>query len=358
MKINLTLLGAKLTGGSFNLMEVAHRLGVRGYDVVVTTTGELHDLDWFTKTRTPAFDINITPLVGTLAYRIYRRVLRGTILTPFPDVEMKDLMRSIPNCDINIATTWPTAFSVFRSGKGVPLYYFQHLDSLFSKDLVSNTRHDEALYLPIQKYVCSTWLKERTEERLKIKVNGVLTAGIDRSVYHPQIRQNKKIKILSLGRKVEWKGFSELQQAMAALYKKNKNIEWIVYSSHDTPKSTVEAPFTLVKSPYGKQLADLYAQCDIVVNPSWHEGFAQPALEGMASGCAVVTTPYGAEDFAKDKQNCLVIDAKNSKAIENAIQLLLDDSVLREGVAAGGLETAQQFYWDNIIDQWEKVLAK
>lgn len=358
MIINFTLLGAKLTGGSFNLMEVAHRLGERGHDITVTTTGEARDIDWFTQTRTPAFKINIAPLSGTLAYRLYRRALKGSILTPFPDVEIRDLMRSIPEGDINIATTWPTAFSVFRSGKGLPLYYFQHLDSLFSKDSISNARHDEALYLPMKKYVCSTWLKERTEERLKISVQGVLTAGIDKTVYKPQPHQNKKIKILSLGRKVDWKGFNELQQAMTALYKKNKNIEWVVYSSHDTPESTAQAPFTLVKSPYGKQLADLYAQCDILVNPSWHEGFAQPALEGMASGCAVITTPYGAEDFAQDKKNCLIIPPKNSMAIENAVQSLLDDSSVRQQMVTGGLETAQHFYWDTIIDHWEKVITK
>jgi len=355
MKINFTLFGAKLTGGTFNIIEPAQRLAERGHDVSIITIGNENDLIWFPKERQIKFKKIFTPTSGKFWYKLYRKTLKGTILHPFPDVEIRDLIRSMPECDINIATAAPTAFAIHRSGKGKGFYYIQHYDSLFGKNLLENRIHDESYFLPLEKITVSSWIKDIIREKLGIEAKSVITAGIDNKVFYPREKKNKKIRIISLGRKVDWKGFGELQEAMKNLFKKRNDFEWIVFSSRDTPESTPEAPFTLVKSPYGKELAELYASCDIVVNPSWHEGFAQPALEAMASGCAVVTTKIGAEDFIKPNENCLLIEPKSPDQIENALEKLLDDVSLRRKIAENGYITSKEFYWDKIIDKWEKI---
>jgi len=356
MKINFTLFGAKLTGGTFNIIEPAQRLAERGHNVSVTTIGNKDDLSWFPKERQIKFKKIFTPISGKFLYKVYRRVLRGTILHPFPDIEIKDLINSMPECDINIATAVPTAFAVYRSGRGRGFYYAQHYDSLFGKNELENRIYDESYFLPLEKITVSSWLKDIIKEKLGVETKSVITAGIDNKVFYPREKKNKKIRIISLGRKVDWKGFSELQEAMKNLFKKRNDFEWIVFSSRDTPESTPEAPFTLVKSPYGKELAELYASCDIVVNPSWHEGFAQPALEAMASGCAVITTKIGAEDFIQPNINCLLIESKNSNQIENALKKLLDDISLRQRIAENGHTTSKEFYWDKVIDKWEQTI--
>jgi glycosyltransferase involved in cell wall biosynthesis len=361
MKINFTAFGVRLTGGTFNIVEPAHRLAERGHDVTITTIGDPKDLLWFTDKRTPRFRAIFTPLSGKFAYRLYRRALKSTILHPFPEMEIRDLVRSMPDCDVNIATADKTTFAVHRSGKGKGAYYFQHYDSLFGKDAAANRLHDESYYLPLQKLTVSSWLKKMVESRLHVPVAKVITAGIDETVFFPREReagQGKKKRILSLGRNIDWKGFAELREAMRRLFAKRNDIEWFIYSSHDTPEPTADAPFTIVHSPYGKALADLYASADIVVNPSWHEGFAQPALEAMACGAAVITTPIGAEDFTKPGENCLVVEPKNPAQIEAAIERLLDDDHLRAKMINGGVQTSKQFYWDRIIDRWEEMLKE
>jgi glycosyltransferase involved in cell wall biosynthesis len=357
MRINFTLFGSKLTGGTFNIIEPAERLAERGHEVSINTIGNESDLDWFPKNRKIAFKKIFTPVSGKLWYRFFRKALKGTILHPFPDVEIKDLIRSMPECDVNVATAAPTAFAVHRSGKGRGFYYVQHYDSLFGKNSLENRVHDESYYLPLGKITVSSWLKDVIRERLDVEAKAVITAGIDEKVFYPREKKNKKTKIISLGRKVDWKGFAELQEAVKNLMKKRDDFEWVVYSSHDTPESVPEAPFTLVRSPYGKGLAELYASCDIAVNPSWHEGFAQPALEAMASGCAVVTTKIGAEDFMEPDKNCLLVEPKSSGQIEAALERLLDDAALRHRIAENGLATSKEFHWDRIIDKWEKTLS-
>lgn len=357
MKINFTLFGAGLTGGTFNVIEPAQRLAERGHEVSVTTIGKKEDLSWFPRERNAAFTTIFSPISGALWYKICRRLLKGSVLHPFPDVEIRDLVRSIPECDVNIATASPTAFAVHQSGKGKGFYYIQHYDSLFGKDVFQNRIHDESYYLPLEKITVSSWLGEAIHERLGVTVNSVITAGIDDKVFYPREKKQRKVKILSLGRKVDWKGFAELQKAIRGLLKKRNDFEWIVYSSHDTPESTPDAPFTLIPSPYGRKLAELYAGSDIVVNPSWHEGFAQPALEGMASGCAVITTKIGAEDFIRQNENCLLVEPKHSEQIEGALERLLDDAALRQKIAEQGFLTSKRFYWNAIIDTWEKLLS-
>lgn len=357
MKINFTLFGAKLTGGTFNIIEPAQRLAKRGYEVSITSIGCPADLEWFRNKEKPLFKEIFTPVAGKFFYKVYRKILKGTILHPFPDVEIKDLIRSIPDCDVNIATAAQTTFAVHRSGKGKGFYYVQHFDPFFVKDRLQNLIHEESYFLPLTKIAVSTWVKNKIEENLDVNVANIITAGIDEKIFYPREKKTKvKKRIISLGRKTTWKGFKELKLAIKNLYKKRNDFEWIVYSSHDTPEPTTDAPFTLVKSPYGKDLAELYSSCDIAVNPSWHEGFAQPALEAMSCGLAVVTTKIGAEDFIKDGENCIISETKNSKALEMAIEKILDDDKLKERLSKNAFETAKEFYWDKIIDKWESVL--
>jgi len=358
MKINWTMFGAGLTGGSFNVIETADRLAGRGHEVFITSIGTRGDLAWFESRRKPLFKYIFSPLAGSFPYRLYRRLLRRTILHPFPDVEIKDLIRVMPECDVNIATADPTTYAVHRSGKGKGLYYVQHYDSLFVPRS-AGLRHDESYYLPLKKIAVSTWLKDVVEKHLRVSFAGVITAGIDEKIFNPDAgkRDKGKIRIISLGRNVGWKGFAELRAAIKIIFKKHNNVEWWVYSSRDTPASTPDAPFRVFTSPYGKDLARLYASCDIAVNPSWHEGFAQPALEAMACGAAVITTPRGAEDFIKPEKNCIVIEPKNSALLAQALECLITNQDVREKMQKEGFNESRAFHWDYIIDRWETMLT-
>ncbi len=102
-----------------------------------------------------------------------------------------------------------------------------------------------------------------------------------------------------------------------------------------------------------EDLPALYSQARLFAYPSFYEGFGIPVLEAMACGIPVVTAnnsslPEVANDAA------LLVDAKNTDALAQAMSVLCVDSSLREQCVARGLKQATRFTWEQAA---KKLLA-
>lgn len=89
----------------------------------------------------------------------------------------------------------------------------------------------------------------------------------------------------------------------------------------------------------------LYALASVFVFPSLYEGFGLPVLEAMARGIPVACSnaaslPEVAGDAA------LLFDPRDTAAIAAAIERLLGDDSLREGLRLAGRERAARFTWE------------
>jgi glycosyltransferase involved in cell wall biosynthesis len=90
------------------------------------------------------------------------------------------------------------------------------------------------------------------------------------------------------------------------------------------------------------ELALLYRRASALVFPSLYEGFGQPPLEAMASGCPVAAANAGAlPEICGDA--ALLFDPLDPEAIADAIVDVVDD---RPSWRARGLERAGLFSWD------------
>ena len=96
------------------------------------------------------------------------------------------------------------------------------------------------------------------------------------------------------------------------------------------------------------ELAALYRGAIALVMPSREEGFGLPALEAMASGCAMITSNAAAlVEIAGDA--ALHVDA-NAASLADAMSLVASDESLRRTLASRGIERAKAFTWTRCAD--------
>jgi glycosyltransferase involved in cell wall biosynthesis len=103
--------------------------------------------------------------------------------------------------------------------------------------------------------------------------------------------------------------------------------------------------------PYGPKLLDLYDRHDALVLPSFTEGFPQVLLEAMARGVPVVATSVGGvARLVRDGENGLLVDAGDVDSLADALERVIGQRTLAEGLASRGLDTARRFTRDVQVD--------
>jgi len=93
-----------------------------------------------------------------------------------------------------------------------------------------------------------------------------------------------------------------------------------------------------------EELLDFYNAAEMLVFPSWHEGFGWPPLEAMACGCPVIASPRASLPEVCGEA-CLYVQPDDPAAIAAAMQKLLREPALRADLARKGSAQARRFSW-------------
>lgn len=103
-----------------------------------------------------------------------------------------------------------------------------------------------------------------------------------------------------------------------------------------------------------QDLVLLYNVADMLLFPSFYEGFGWPPLEAMACGTPVVCSDRGSlNEVVGDA--VFIVDPENPKAIAEGIERVFEDTRLRETLIERGLERAKRFTWAKTAQQVLKV---
>jgi glycosyltransferase involved in cell wall biosynthesis len=89
---------------------------------------------------------------------------------------------------------------------------------------------------------------------------------------------------------------------------------------------------------------------DIFVLPSEEDAFPLALVEAMACGLPVVSTPVGGiREIISDRQNGLLVEARDFQQLYQAISGLVRDPALSASLGTAALETVQERYSAAII---------
>ena len=160
----------------------------------------------------------------------------------------------------------------------------------------------------------------------------------------PVRAKNRKISILFLGQLGPRKGVPDLLEALASPALADNTWQAALagngpvdYFRDQAARLGLAGRVTFPGWVDAASAERLRKQADILVLPSYAEGFAMAVLEGLAQGLAVMTTRVGAHgEVLIDGQNALLVEPGDVDALSNALSRLIEDSELRMRLASAG----------------------
>ena len=94
---------------------------------------------------------------------------------------------------------------------------------------------------------------------------------------------------------------------------------------------------------YRKDIPELFSVSNIVVLPSYREGFPRVLVEAAAAGRAVVTTDVpGCRDAIESDITGLLVPVRDANTLADAIQRLIEDVELRQRMGSAGRRLAEK----------------
>ena len=178
------------------------------------------------------------------------------------------------------------------------------------------------------------------------------------------IPDNCKI-IATIGRLDEQKGNIYFIEAAAHLKTKDFNIIFMIvgdgpqmnFLKETIKKYNLEEEF--IFTGFHNNIPLIQSCIDIQVFPSLFEGTPLTLFEAMINGLPIVSTNVdGLGEILVDEKNALVVQSKNSNAIANAVERLLNDEQLRQFLSKQANLDVQKYDIQNTVDRLQEIYCE
>lgn len=93
----------------------------------------------------------------------------------------------------------------------------------------------------------------------------------------------------------------------------------------------------------GREKEQLFRSADILLLPSYHEGFPLVVLEAIASRCAIVTTRVGALPEILRDENVIWVEIGSTQSLLEALKRIIEDTALLRDMQKKNRKLAEEF---------------
>lgn len=212
-----------------------------------------------------------------------------------------------------------------------------------------------------------------------VLINKGSSNGIDLSVFskskiNPVLQKDMRAKYALdkhfvygfVGRISNDKGVRELFEAFSALYEENKSLRLFLVGrleiETDIAEKIMKHKGVVYAGSVNKTGLPLYYSLfNVLVLPTYREGFGNVLLEAAAMGVPVVSTKVtGAVDAVNDGYNGILVPSKNVTELRDAMNLLYNDVNLRERYGNNSVEWAKNFdqsiIWNGMLSLYNQII--
>lgn len=236
------------------------------------------------------------------------------------------------------------------------------------------------LFKQLEKIICklSTHVRSASQKNLDFAVSeglykaekaGIIgnggTIGVDNKQYDIAKKTELKASVLEqypilndktvfgfVGRMDKDKGVNELFRAFFNVASNNPNMALLMIGPMDKADGINEALLKQAKeseqiifSGYTKEVPKYMAAMDVLIHPSYREGFSMVIQQTMFMGVAILTTDIpGPSEVIEAGVSGLLVPARESVELTEKIEQLANDKVLRASLAEEGYFRASKLF--------------
>ncbi|HEY2823632.1 MAG TPA: glycosyltransferase [Candidatus Acidoferrum sp.] len=187
-------------------------------------------------------------------------------------------------------------------------------------------------------------------------------SGVDVHTYVPTPEPEDIPVVVLASRMLRDKGVIEFVEAARELREAGVSARFVLVGETDPGNPTAISAEQLrswsdegVVEWWGHQsdMRKVLGQSNIVCLPSLREGVPKVLIEAAACGRAIVTTDApGCREIVREGENGLLVPVRNSKALADALKLLIESAPLRALMAAKGREIAvAEFSVERVVNE-------
>lgn len=190
-------------------------------------------------------------------------------------------------------------------------------------------------------------------------------AGVNTQLFsfqeEPKINEKKGPIVSFVSRMLKDKGILELIEAIRILKSQHLKAQFHFWGDIDplNPSSITchdlnnwqEEGLITWHGPT-KEIAPAYHKSHLIVLPSYREGLPKTLLEAASCGRAIIATDVpGCREIIQNKKNGLLVPARNSEALAEALQELITNPSLRKKMGKQGRQMVESHFREEKINQ-------